>query len=95
VAGPAPSWTVRCMAVWAFSPMGRGSGGFRRRDHGRERRTALASTLVHRASLVGFREFGIRDLVMVADPDHSAVRIHRRLGLAGSEIQIQLSRPSP
>lgn len=59
------------------------------------RRLGLASTLVHHASLVGLREFGIRDLVMVADPDYTAIRIYRSIGFADSEIQIQLARPVP
>ena len=53
----------------------------------------LASTLVHHASIVGLREFGICHLVMVADPDYSAIRIYRSLGFADSEIQIQVARP--
>jgi ribosomal protein S18 acetylase RimI-like enzyme len=57
------------------------------------RRIGLASTLVHYASLVGLRDFGIRDLVMVADPDDTAIRIYRSLGFADSEIQVQLARP--
>ena len=57
------------------------------------RRLGLASTLVHHASVVGLRDLAIRDLVMVADPDYSAIRIYRSLGFLESEIQIQLSRP--
>ena len=59
------------------------------------RRLGLASTLVHRASIAGFRHFGIRDLVMVADPDDTAIRIYRSLGFADSELQVQLARPMP
>jgi GNAT superfamily N-acetyltransferase len=54
----------------------------------------LASTLVHHASMVGLLDFGIRDLVMVADPDYPAIRIYRSLGFADSEIQIGLARPA-
>jgi GNAT superfamily N-acetyltransferase len=57
------------------------------------RRTGLAATLVHHSSVVGLRDFGIRDLVMVADPDYSAIRIYRALGFAESEIQVGLARP--
>ena len=57
------------------------------------RRLGLASTLVHHASIVGLRDFGIRDLVMVADPDDTAIRVYRSLGFADSELQIQLARP--
>jgi ribosomal protein S18 acetylase RimI-like enzyme len=59
------------------------------------RRLGLASTLIQRASMVGIRSFGIRDLVMVADPDDTAIRIYRSLGFADSELQIQLARPMP
>ena len=40
------------------------------------------------------RNFAIRNLVMVADPDYSAIRIYRSLGFADSETQIGLDRPS-
>jgi ribosomal protein S18 acetylase RimI-like enzyme len=53
----------------------------------------LASTLVYHACVVGLRDFGIRDLVMVADPDYGAIRIYRALGFADSEIQVGLARP--
>lgn len=53
----------------------------------------LASTLVHHASRVGIRAYGIRELVMVADPDYAAIRIYRSLGFVGSEIQVELARP--
>jgi hypothetical protein len=42
---------------------------------------------------LGLRDFGIRDLVIVADPDYSAIRIYRSLGFADAEIQIQVARP--
>jgi ribosomal protein S18 acetylase RimI-like enzyme len=56
------------------------------------RQRGLASTLVHHASTVGLRDYGIHDLVMVADPDYPAIRIYRSLGFADSEIQITLAR---
>jgi ribosomal protein S18 acetylase RimI-like enzyme len=59
------------------------------------RERGLASTLVHYASTVGLRDYGIHDLVMVADPDYPAIRIYRSLGFADSEIQVQLARPAP
>mgnify|MGYP001792432224 FL=1 len=59
------------------------------------RRRGLAATLIHRASLVGLRDYAIRELVMVADPDYAAIRVYRALGFADSEIQIQAARPSP
>jgi len=57
------------------------------------RRTGLAAALVHHASVVGLSEFGIRDLVMVADPDYSAIRLYRSLGFTESEVQVGLARP--
>ncbi len=59
------------------------------------RRRGLAGTLVHHASVVGLRDYAIRELVMVADPDYAAIRVYRALGFADSEIQIQVARPSP
>lgn len=59
------------------------------------RRRGLAATLVHHASLVGLQDFAIHDLVMVADPDYTAIRVYRSLGFADSEIQVGLARPSP
>ena len=59
------------------------------------RRRGLASILLHHASLVGQQIFGIREVVIVADPDYSAIRMYRSLGFEGSEIQIQLARPVP
>lgn len=59
------------------------------------RRRGLASTLVHHASLVGIRDYGIRELVMVADPDYAAIRIYRSLGFGDAEIQVQVARPGP
>lgn len=56
------------------------------------RRRGLASALVHHASMVGVRDLGIRELVIVADPDYPAIRVYRSLGFADAEIQIQLSR---
>jgi ribosomal protein S18 acetylase RimI-like enzyme len=58
------------------------------------RRLGLASTLVHHASMVGQADFGIQDLVMVADPEYSAIRIYRSLGFTDSEIQVQLALPT-
>lgn len=58
------------------------------------RRLGLASTLLHHASTIGRRDFGIRKLVIVADPEDTAIRLYRSLGFAGSEIQTQLARPT-
>ena len=60
---------------------------------GSARRRGLASTLVHHASLVGIRDYAMRELVMVADPDYAAIRIYRSLGFTDSETQVGLARP--
>lgn len=59
------------------------------------RRRGLAAMLVHHASLVGLRDYAIRELVMVADPDYAAIRIYRSLGFVDAEIQVGVARPSP
>jgi hypothetical protein len=72
---------------------GSGLGRFQSVETLAPARLGLASTLVHHASVVGLRDLAIHDLVMVADPDYSAIRIYRSLGFTESEIQIQLARP--
>jgi GNAT superfamily N-acetyltransferase len=59
------------------------------------RQRGLAASLVHHASLAGLRDYAIRELVMVADPDYAAIRIYRSLGFVESQTQIQVARPSP
>ena len=52
----------------------------------------LAGTLVHEISRCGIQEFGATTLVMVADPDHLAVRVYRSVGFEDSETQLQAER---
>jgi ribosomal protein S18 acetylase RimI-like enzyme len=63
--------------------------------HPDDRGRGIASTLVHRASEYGLTELWARTLVMVADPDYLAIRIYRALGFADTELQLQLTKPSP
>lgn len=56
-------------------------------------RRGLAGTLVHEASRYAFSRLDARVLVMVADPDDSAIRLYRSLGFADSETQAQVFRP--
>jgi RimJ/RimL family protein N-acetyltransferase len=53
----------------------------------------LAGTLVHHVASTGFDRFGARVLVMVADPDYSAIRVYRSVGFEGTETQLQAERP--
>jgi RimJ/RimL family protein N-acetyltransferase len=50
----------------------------------------LAGTLVHRAGRWGLTELGARTLVMVADPDYTAIRVYRSVGFSETERQTQL-----
>lgn len=52
----------------------------------------LASALVHYAGRFALDELGVERLVMIADPDYSAIRIYRALGFTDGEIQVQLTR---
>jgi ribosomal protein S18 acetylase RimI-like enzyme len=52
----------------------------------------LAGTLVHAVSRYGFGELGARTLVMVADPDYTAIRIYRALGFTSSQTQLGVQR---
>jgi ribosomal protein S18 acetylase RimI-like enzyme len=60
--------------------------------HPDSRGRGLASTLVHHAARHGFDMLGATILVMVADPEYSAIRIYRSLGFADTETQVQLTR---
>jgi ribosomal protein S18 acetylase RimI-like enzyme len=64
--------------------------------HPDARRQGLATALVHYVSRFGFDELGAHTLVMVADPDYSAIRIYRAVGFADTEVQLQAERgPQP
>ncbi|GAB3477009.1 GNAT family N-acetyltransferase [Amycolatopsis cihanbeyliensis] len=55
----------------------------------------LAGTLVHLAGTYALEELGARLLVIVADPDYSAIRVYHSVGFAGTETQIQLAGNGP
>jgi ribosomal protein S18 acetylase RimI-like enzyme len=61
--------------------------------HPGARGRGLAGTLVHHASQYGFDELGATTLVMVADPDYSAIRLYRSVGFADGESQLQAEKP--
>jgi ribosomal protein S18 acetylase RimI-like enzyme len=61
--------------------------------HPDARGQGLAGTLVHRVSHYGFADLGATTLVMVADPDYSAIRLYRSVGFADSESQLQAEKP--
>ena len=60
--------------------------------HPDARGQGLAGTLVHRVSQYGFGELGAATLVMVADPEYSAIRLYRSVGFADTESQLQAQR---
>ncbi len=60
--------------------------------HPDARGQGLAGTLVHRVSEYGFGELGAATLVMVADPEYSAIRLYRSVGFADTESQLQAER---
>jgi ribosomal protein S18 acetylase RimI-like enzyme len=60
--------------------------------HPSARRQGLAATLVHHAGLYGFSVLGASTLVIVADPDYTAIRIYRSVGFADTETQLSLQR---
>lgn len=57
--------------------------------HPENRGRGLAGTLVHRAGRHALDELGVRTLVIVADPDHVAMRLYRRAGFTRTETQLQ------
>lgn len=56
------------------------------------RRRGLASALVRHAGYWGLTELRATTLVIVADPDHPAATLYRKLGFADAERQVQLQR---
>jgi ribosomal protein S18 acetylase RimI-like enzyme len=60
--------------------------------HPAARRQGLAGTLVYHAGLYAFGALGARTLVIVADPDYSAIRIYRSAGFADQETQLSMQR---
>ncbi len=61
--------------------------------HPAARGRGLAGTLVYVASTYGFTELRVRTLVMVADPEYSAIRLYRSVGFTDAETQLQAERP--
>lgn len=61
--------------------------------HPDARGRGLAGTLVHHVSRYGLRELGATTLVMVADPNYSAIRLYRSVGFTDGESQLQAERP--
>jgi ribosomal protein S18 acetylase RimI-like enzyme len=59
-------------------------------DH---RRRGLAGSLVHSVSRYFFDTLGARTLVMVADPGYHAIDLHRSLGFAVTQTQLQAELP--
>ena len=57
------------------------------------RRQGLAGALVHHAGRTGLDRWGVRTLVMVADPDYFAVDLYRAVGFVSRETQLQVERP--
>lgn len=53
------------------------------------RRRGLAGTLVHHVSEHGFAELEAETLVMVADPNYTAIRIYDAVGFTASESALQ------
>jgi len=60
--------------------------------HPEFRGRGLAGTLVHRVAAYGFDDLGAKTLVMVADPEYSAIRIYRSVGFDGTETQTELNQ---
>ena len=60
--------------------------------HPSARRQGLAGTLVYQAGCYGLGPLGASTLVIVADPDYSAIRIYRSLGFSDVETQLSLQR---
>jgi RimJ/RimL family protein N-acetyltransferase len=56
------------------------------------RRQGLAGTLVHHASCWGFDVLGARTLVIVADPDHFAIELYRKVGFTAAGTQLRIER---
>lgn len=57
--------------------------------HPESRGRGLAGTLVHHAGRYALDDLGVRSLVIVADPDHVAMRIYQRVGFTRTESQLQ------
>ena len=58
-------------------------------------RRGLAGALLHAAAAHAATTRGARTFVIVADPEHGAIRLYRRLGFVASEVQLAASRATP
>lgn len=56
------------------------------------RRRGFATSVVYEAGRWGLTQLRARTLVIVADPEHHAIRIYRALGFADTERQVRLQR---
>jgi predicted GNAT family acetyltransferase len=84
----------RLLCSMGLFSTGLGSARFQSVEtHPDARQQGLAGTLVHHVSRFGFDELSAQTLVMVADPDYSAIRIYRAVGFAGTQTQLQAERP--
>jgi ribosomal protein S18 acetylase RimI-like enzyme len=59
------------------------------------RTRGLAGSLVYLAGSHAVESMGAKKLVIVADPDYTAIRLYRALGFDGTESQVQLYSPRP
>lgn len=62
------------------------------KTHPDARRRGLAGTLVHHAGRHSLDNLGATTLVMVADPDDSAIRIYRSVGFHEREVVLQAAK---
>lgn len=61
--------------------------------HPEYRRQGIAGTLVHFAGEYGFKQFGVKKLVMIADDDYFAKDIYASVGFKATELIYALERP--
>jgi ribosomal protein S18 acetylase RimI-like enzyme len=62
------------------------------KTHPDHRRKGVCSTLVYESAQIAFNEWGIKDLVIAADPSEQALAIYRSLGFETVEQQIGLEK---
>jgi GNAT superfamily N-acetyltransferase len=84
----------RLVSTLGIASDGRGLARYQNVEtHPSWRRRGLAGRLVYEAGTFALSEFGAETLVMVADPEYTAIRLYRALGFTDSETQVQLTRP--
>ncbi len=80
----------RLVASLGLFTAGDGLGRFQSVEtHPDARGRGVAGTLVHAASRYGLETMGLRNLVMVADPEYSAIRVYRSLGFTEAARQLK------